>query len=57
VALIGTRLSEADIAEAASLMRTEIDPMGSVQASAAYQRHLAGVVAARALRSARDRAA
>ena len=55
--LLGTRITEADIAEAASLLRTEIDPMGSVQASPAYQRHLAGVVAARALRVARGRAA
>jgi carbon-monoxide dehydrogenase medium subunit len=56
-ALVGTRLTEANIAAAASLLREEVDPMGSVQASPAYQRHLAGIVAARALRLARDRAA
>lgn len=55
--LLGTRITEADIAAAASLLRTEIDPMGSVQASPGYQRHLAGVVAARALRLAQERAA
>jgi len=56
-ALVGTRLSDADIAEAAAQARREVEPMGSVQASPAYQRHLAGVVAARALRLARERAA
>lgn len=55
--LVGTRLAEADIAAACDLLRAEVDPMGSVQASPAYQRHLAGVVAARALRLARERAA
>lgn len=56
-ALAGTRLADADIAAAAALVREEVDPMGSVQASPPYQRHLAGVIAARALRLARDRAA
>lgn len=56
-ALLGTRLAEADIAAAAALVRQEVDPMGSVQAGADYQRHLAGVVAARALRLAKARAA
>jgi carbon-monoxide dehydrogenase medium subunit len=56
-ALVGTRLSEADIAAAAALLRMEIEPMGSAQASPAYQRHLAGVAATRALRLARERAA
>ncbi|WP_237214104.1 FAD binding domain-containing protein [Falsiroseomonas oryziterrae] len=56
-ALVGTRLTEADIAAAADLARQEVEPMGSVQASPAYQRHLAGVVAARALRLAWERAA
>jgi carbon-monoxide dehydrogenase medium subunit len=54
--LLGTRLGEAEIAAAASLLREEVDPMGSVHASPAYQRHLAGVVAARALRLAKARA-
>ncbi len=55
--LIGTRCAEADLAQAASLVREDIAPMGSVQASAAYQRHLAGVLARRALRLAWERAA
>jgi carbon-monoxide dehydrogenase medium subunit len=55
--LLGTRLDEGAIAAAAALLREEIEPMGSVQASTAYQRHLAGVIAARALRLARARAA
>ncbi len=53
--LVGTRLD--DTTEAAALLRDEIAPMGSVQASAAYQRHLAGVLARRALRAAWGRAA
>lgn len=56
-ALLGSRLADADIADAAALVRQEVDPMGSVHASPAYQRHLAGVVAARALRLAKARAA
>jgi carbon-monoxide dehydrogenase medium subunit len=56
-ALVGTLLAEADIAEAIAILRTEVDPMGSVQAAPAYQRHLAGVVAARALTLAKARAA
>jgi carbon-monoxide dehydrogenase medium subunit len=55
--LLGTRLEEADIAAAAELVRREVDPLGSMQAGAAYQRHLAGVLAARALRLAKARAA
>ena len=55
-ALVGTGLADAEIAAAAALLREEVDPMGSVQASPAYQRHLAGVIAARALKLARDRA-
>jgi aerobic carbon-monoxide dehydrogenase medium subunit len=55
-ALVGTRLWEADLAEASAVLLAEIDPLGSPQASPAYQRHLAGVLAMRALRLARDRA-
>jgi carbon-monoxide dehydrogenase medium subunit len=55
--LIGTRLADADLAAAADLARQEVAPTGSVQASPAYQRHLAGVVAQRALAAARSRAA
>jgi len=55
--LLGTALEEDAIGAAAALFREEVEPMGSVQASPAYQRHLAGVVAARALRLAKARAA
>jgi aerobic carbon-monoxide dehydrogenase medium subunit len=39
-ALVGTRLCEADLAEASAVLLAEIDPLGSPQASPAYQRHL-----------------
>jgi carbon-monoxide dehydrogenase medium subunit len=55
--LVGTRLTDADLAAAADLLRQEVAPTGNVQASPAYQRHLAGVIAARALATARERAA
>jgi carbon-monoxide dehydrogenase medium subunit len=55
--LVGTTLTDADIAAAADLLRQEVEPTGSVQASPAYQRHLAGVIAARALATARERTA
>jgi carbon-monoxide dehydrogenase medium subunit len=54
--LVGTRMTDADIAAAAELLRREVAPTGSVQASPAYQRHLAGAIAARALTIARERA-
>lgn len=43
--------------DAARIAAEEVAPMGSVQASPEYQRHLAGVLAARALRLAEARAA
>jgi carbon-monoxide dehydrogenase medium subunit len=55
--LAGTALEDRALDEAARLAATELDPLGSVQASPAYQRHLAGVLAARALRTARARIA
>jgi carbon-monoxide dehydrogenase medium subunit len=55
--LAGTALEDSALEEAARLAATELDPLGSVQASPAYQRHLAGVLAARALRTARGRIA
>jgi carbon-monoxide dehydrogenase medium subunit len=55
--LVGTSLQATDIAAAAEAAKAEIEPMGSVQASPAYQRHLAGVLAARALTQAAERAA
>jgi carbon-monoxide dehydrogenase medium subunit len=54
--LIGQRLSDAAFAEAAALAQQAIDPHGSVHASAAYQRHLAGVLTRRALATAAQRA-
>ncbi len=56
-ALTGTRLGAADIAQAVALLREEVEPQGSAQASPAYQRHLAGVLAARAISRAAERAA
>jgi carbon-monoxide dehydrogenase medium subunit len=56
-ALVGTALADADLAAAADIVMQEVAPTGSVQASPAYQRHLAGVIARRALATARDRAA
>jgi carbon-monoxide dehydrogenase medium subunit len=41
----------------AAIVREEVEPMGSVQASPAYQRHLAGVLALRALHAAKGRVA
>lgn len=54
--LVGSTLAEADCTAAAHLAAQEIEPMGSVQASPAYQRHLAGVLVRRALAVAAERA-
>ena len=56
-ALTGTMLDKSAIEAAALLAREEVDPLGSVHATPAYQRHLAGVLAARALAIAAERAA
>ena len=55
-ALIGTRLEPAALAAAAALAPGEVDPAGNVHASAAYQKHLAGVLTRRALVTATERA-
>lgn len=55
--LVDTPLGLADCAAAAALAAREIEPMGSVQASPAYQRHLAEVLVRRALVLAAARAA
>ncbi len=55
-ALIGTKLGERDIAAAAQSAMQEVEPYGSVHASADYQRHLAGVLTKRALKVAAERA-
>jgi CO/xanthine dehydrogenase FAD-binding subunit len=54
--LIGTRLDDAVVEDAAHAAATETEPGGDLHASAQYRRHLAGVLAARALREARERA-
>ena len=54
--LIGQRLSEAAFADAARLAQDAVDPQGNVHASKDYQRHLAGVLTRRALRTATERA-
>ncbi len=54
--LIGQRLSDAAFAEAARLAQDAVDPQGNVHASKDYQRHLAGVLTRRALKTATERA-
>ena len=54
--LAGTKINERAIAEAAVLVQGAIDPAGSIHGSKDYQRHLAGVLTARALASANERA-
>lgn len=54
--LVGRGASDADIDEAAASARNEVHPLGSVHATADYQRHLAQVLTRRALRAARQRA-
>jgi CO/xanthine dehydrogenase FAD-binding subunit len=56
-ALAGVRLDEATIEEAARSVSERVTPETDWRASAAYRREMAGVVAARALRQAWDRAA
>jgi CO/xanthine dehydrogenase FAD-binding subunit len=54
--LIGQEIGEREIAEAAALVQGAIDPGGSIHASKDYQRHIAGVLTARALTAANERA-
>ena len=60
-ALVGARLGGSDgdaaIAEAVAQVVAVVDPTEDVHASAAYRRHLSGVMAQRALAAARARAA
>jgi aerobic carbon-monoxide dehydrogenase medium subunit len=53
--LLGGRLGEAAIERAASLVSEDIGPAGDLHASADFRRHLAGVLTARALRTAGER--
>jgi CO/xanthine dehydrogenase FAD-binding subunit len=54
--LIGREIGEREIAEAAALVQSAIDPGGSIHASKDFQRHIAGVLTARALSAANERA-
>jgi CO/xanthine dehydrogenase FAD-binding subunit len=54
--LIGQALSEPAIEDVVASVQAMIDPAGSVHATAGYQRHVAGVLAERALRTADRRA-
>jgi aerobic carbon-monoxide dehydrogenase medium subunit len=56
-ALVGHALTPDRLAAAAAAVREAIDPSGDIHASAAYRRQVAGVLAARALRRAAERAA
>jgi carbon-monoxide dehydrogenase medium subunit len=53
--LVGHALSEQAFREVAAAAQAMIDPGGSVQATAAYQRHIAGVLTERALQTAYQR--
>jgi CO/xanthine dehydrogenase FAD-binding subunit len=50
------RLTDAALDEAADAVRGAIEPEGDIHATAEYRRHLAGVLTARALRLAAERA-
>ncbi len=54
--LVGTRLDDAVVEDAAHAAAAETEPGSDLHASAEYRRHLAGVLAARALREAREKA-
>jgi CO/xanthine dehydrogenase FAD-binding subunit len=54
--LAGSKLEDKAIDEAAHAAAAETEPGGDLHATAEYRRHLARVLAARALREARDRA-
>lgn len=48
----GSNLSEEALSEAADAAAAHVDPLGDIHADAAYRKHLAGVLTARALRDA-----
>jgi len=54
--LVGTRLDDEVVKDAAHAAAAETEPGSDLHASAEYRRHLAGVLAARVLREARERA-
>jgi carbon-monoxide dehydrogenase medium subunit len=53
--LLGSRLGEAAIQQAASLVGEDIDPAGDLHASAAFRQHLARALTAQVLRTAAGR--
>jgi CO/xanthine dehydrogenase FAD-binding subunit len=54
--LVGRQIGKPEINEAAELVQRAIDPGGSIHASKEFQRHVAGVLTARALTTANQRA-
>jgi carbon-monoxide dehydrogenase medium subunit len=56
VSLAGRQIGKPEIMEAAELVQNAIDPGGSIHASKEFQRHIAGVLTARALAAANERA-
>ena len=56
VGLQGEAATDGAIEAAAATCRDRVDPAGDIHGSAEYRRHLAGVLAVRALRLARERA-
>ena len=54
--LQGTKLADADLAEAAELAGRDADPVSDVHASADYRKAMTPVVVSRALAKARERA-
>jgi CO/xanthine dehydrogenase FAD-binding subunit len=54
--LVGTQLEDEAIEDAASVAAKETEPGGDLHASKEYRRHLARVLAARALREAKEKA-
>jgi len=54
--LAGESLTPSRLADAAAAVRRAIDPGGDIHATAEYRRHVAGVLAGRAIRLAAARA-
>ena len=54
--LVGRQIGKPEIDEAADLVQRAVDPGGSIHASKEFQRHIAGVLTARALNAANERA-
>jgi CO/xanthine dehydrogenase FAD-binding subunit len=54
--LLGTMVGRAEIEQAAALVQSEINPGGSIHGSKEFQRHVAGVLTARGLTTANERA-